>query len=81
MNASIRYRPLIRRRRIQFNQALKLTRLSGCLLGGPGFGEDHAMQRPCPSSAVQLSAGVGPFHNRGAITLDNIIALRYGFRG
>jgi hypothetical protein len=26
MNASIRYRSLIRRRRIQFNQALKLTR-------------------------------------------------------
>ena len=42
------------------NQALKLTRLSGCLLGGLGFGEDRAMQRPCPSSAVQLSAGVRP---------------------
>jgi hypothetical protein len=40
------------------NKALKLTRLSGCLLGGPGFGEDRAMQRPCPSSAVQLNAGV-----------------------
>jgi hypothetical protein len=40
------------------NKALKLTRLSGCLLGGLTFGEDRCMQRPCPSSAVQLSAGV-----------------------
>ncbi len=40
------------------NQALKLTRLSGCLLGGPGFGEDRGVRRSCPSSAVQLSAGV-----------------------
>ena len=52
-------RPPIRRRRIQFNQALKLTRLSGCLLGGPAFGEDRAMQWPCNSSAVRLIAGVG----------------------
>jgi hypothetical protein len=47
------------------NQALKLTRLSGCLLGGPGFGEDRAVQRLCPLSAVQLSAGVRrPFERR-----------------
>ena len=42
------------------NQALKLTRRAGCLLGGPEFREDRAVRRPCPSSAVQLSAGVGP---------------------
>jgi hypothetical protein len=40
------------------SQALKLTRLSGWLLGGPDFGEDRAMQRPCPLSAVQLSGGI-----------------------
>ena len=40
------------------NQALKLTRRAGCLLGGPEFREDRAVRRPCPSSAVQLSAGV-----------------------
>jgi hypothetical protein len=47
------------------NQALKLTRLSGCLLGGPVFGEVRAVRRPCPSPAVQLSAGVRrPFERR-----------------
>ena len=40
------------------NKALKLTRLSACLLGGSTFGEDRAVQRPYPSSAVQLNAGV-----------------------
>jgi hypothetical protein len=60
MDASHRYRPPIRRRRIQFNQALKLTRLSACLLGGPAFGEDRGMRRLCTPSAVQLNAGVGP---------------------
>ena len=46
------------------NQALKLTRLSGCLLCGPASGEDRATQRPCPLSAVQLSAGVGRLKDR-----------------
>ena len=41
------------------NKALKLTRLSGCLLGGLTFGEDRAVEWPSPSSAVQLSASVG----------------------
>ena len=40
------------------NQALKLKRLWGCLLGGPSFNEDRAMQRRSPSPAVPLSAGV-----------------------
>ena len=50
------------------NQALKLTRLSGCLLGGLAFGEAlsrgsgfrrrRAARGNCPSPAVQLSAGV-----------------------
>ena len=51
-------RPPIRRRRIQFNQALKLTRRAGCLLGGPRFVEDRSVRRPCPLPAVQLDAGV-----------------------
>ena len=58
MNASNRYRPLIRRRRIQFNQALKLTRLSACQLGGPGSVENAAVHWLCTQSAVQLGAGV-----------------------
>jgi hypothetical protein len=44
--------------RLPANSALKLTRLSGCLRGEPGFGEDPAVQWPCPSSAAQVSAGV-----------------------
>ncbi len=52
-------RPLIRRRRIQFNQAFKLTLRAACLRGGPTFGEDRAMRRPGISPAVQLNAGVG----------------------
>jgi|WetSurMetagenome_2_1015567.scaffolds.fasta_scaffold11996_9 hypothetical protein len=40
------------------NQALKLARLSACLLGGRAFVQHAAMQWPCPSSAVQLNAGV-----------------------
>ena len=56
MNASIRYRPLIRRRRIQFNKALKLTRLSACLLGGRASVHNLAMPCSCISPAVQLSA-------------------------
>jgi len=63
------------------NQALKLTRLSPGQLGGSGSAENAAAHWPCTQSAVQLNAGVGPLHDRGAITLDNIIALRYGFRG
>ncbi len=43
--------------RVRPNQALKLTRLSGCLLRGPGFGEDPAVPTSCTSPAVQLSAG------------------------
>jgi hypothetical protein len=58
MNASVRYRPSIRRRRIQFNQALKLTRLSACQLGGPCSVENAAAHWPCTQSAVQLNAGV-----------------------
>ena len=46
------------------NQALKLTRRAGCLLGGPGFGEDRAVRRTCPLPAVQLSAGVRPPNSR-----------------
>ena len=63
-----RQRPPIRRRRIQFNQALKLTRLSGCLFGGPASGHApsrgsgsrlrRAAQGNYPLSAVQLSASV-----------------------
>ena len=41
------------------NKALKLTRRAGCLFGEPSFGDGRAMRgRPCPSPAVQLSAGV-----------------------
>ena len=58
MNASDRYRPPIRRRRIQFNQALKLTRRAGCLLGGCTSGHNQGVPCPCISPAVQLSAGV-----------------------
>ena len=60
MDASHRYRPPIRRRRIQFNQALKLTRLSVCQLGGRGSAENTAAHWSCTPSAVQLNAGVGP---------------------
>ena len=52
------------------SQALKLGRLSGCLLGGPGLGgvpsrgagvrRRRAVQGNHPSFAVQLSAGVRP---------------------
>ena len=63
------------------NQAFKLTRLSACHVGGLCSVESAAAHWLCPSPAVQLNAGVGPLHDRGAITLDNIIALRYGFRG
>jgi len=49
------------------NQALKLTRLSGCLLGGPTFGEDHGVRRRSPSPAVQLSAGVRAHHIGGHV--------------
>ena len=42
------------------NQALKLTRLSGCLLGGHAFGDYRAVQWRSPPPAVQLSASVGP---------------------
>ena len=63
------------------NQALKLTRLSACQLGDPGSVENGAARGLCTPSAVQLNAGVGPLHHRGAITLDTIIALRYGLRG
>jgi hypothetical protein len=40
------------------NQALKLTRLWACQLGGPCSAENAAMHWPCTQSAVQLSAGV-----------------------
>ena len=40
------------------NQALKLTRLSGCLLGGRTSGHNRGVPCSCTSSAVQLSAGV-----------------------
>jgi len=50
------------------NQALKLTRLSRCLLGEPDSGESPSrgagfrrrreVQGNCPSPAAQLSAGV-----------------------
>jgi len=40
------------------NQALKLTRLWVCLLGGRAFVQHGAMQRSCTQSAVQLNAGV-----------------------
>jgi hypothetical protein len=49
------------------NKALKLTRLSGCLLGGHGFGEDRAMRRQSPSPAVQLSAGVSRLTRRSGL--------------
>lgn len=39
------------------NQAFKLTRLSVCQLGGPGFVENTAVHWPCTQSAVQLGAG------------------------
>ncbi len=42
------------------NQALKLTRLSACQLGGPSSVENAAARWPCTQSAVQLSAGVRP---------------------
>jgi hypothetical protein len=58
LDASHRYRPPIRRRRIQFNQALKLTRLSGCQLGGPGPAENAVAHWLCTQPAVQLGAGV-----------------------
>jgi hypothetical protein len=41
------------------NQASKLTRRAACVHGGPAFGEDHGVRRPCTSRAVQLNAGVG----------------------
>ena len=41
------------------NQALKLTRLSACQLGIPGFAGAAVSHRPCTQSAVQLNAGVG----------------------
>jgi hypothetical protein len=42
------------------NQALKLTRLPACQLGGPGFVENAAAHWAGTSSAVQLNAGVRP---------------------
>lgn len=43
---------------LRSNQALKLTRLSACQLGGLGSVESAAAYWPCTLSAVQLSAGV-----------------------
>jgi hypothetical protein len=40
------------------NQALKLTRLSACQLGGRASAHNHAVQWSCTQSAVQLNAGV-----------------------
>jgi hypothetical protein len=40
------------------NQALKLTRLSGCLRGGRASAHNPAMPCSCISPAVQLNAGV-----------------------
>jgi hypothetical protein len=40
------------------NQALKLTRLSACQLGGPGSVENAAAHWLYTQSAVQLDAGV-----------------------
>ena len=40
------------------NHALKLTRLSGCLLGGRASGHNRGVLCSCTSPAVQLSAGV-----------------------
>lgn len=40
------------------NQALKLTRLLGCLPGQAGSGEDRGVRGTCPSAAVQLRANV-----------------------
>jgi len=40
------------------NNALKLTRLSACQRGGSGSAENAALHWLCPSSAVQLKAGV-----------------------
>ena len=40
------------------NQALKLTRLSACQLGGPCSVENAAVHWLCTPSAVQLNAGV-----------------------
>ena len=45
-------------RRERPNQALKLTRLSACNLGGPCSGENAAAHWLCTQSAVQLNAGV-----------------------
>jgi len=52
----------------------KPARLSSCLLGGPHFGDDRAMRRPCSSSAMQLNADVrlvekGESHVPGKMTI------------
>ena len=46
------------RDRLPSNQALKLTRRAGCLLGGRASGHNRAVPCTCTSPAVQLSAGV-----------------------
>jgi hypothetical protein len=53
-------RPSIRRRRIQFNGRIELTRRVICLLGGAAFGQDVAMQRLFTSPAVHLMRDVRP---------------------
>ena len=40
------------------NRGFKLTRRALCLLGGPAFGQDAAMRRPCNSPAAQLKPDV-----------------------
>jgi len=64
---------LFRSHELRPNQALKLTRLSVCQLGGSGFVEGVASHRPCTSSAVQLDAGVGPLSGGPPITLSRLL--------